>query len=457
MYRLLIADDEALEREGLEWIITRMMPETFHIIHASNGREAIQKADEYRPHIVMMDVQMPGIQGLDALKEIKAHNPTVKMVLVTAYEYFDYAQQALSLGVKEYLVKPAKRERIVSVLQRLMDEIKEERASRGEQLAIREKYLQLLPLAETELALAFMSDRTHGREVEAQRLAELLELSWQQGLALVIALKQADASNSTQAAEDRRKPIADTVRGLFSEQIKDRYRWIASPLLHEHIVIFLFAREGMEEDVLLQELRELGTALLKPLEQRCAIQASIGIGSIQTELEGMRRSYDEAVFASTYPSSWGRICAFANLQHPVQEEYKRQGERVSDEAASERSYVELAIKRIREEREQHTYNVVERAGAYIQERYQEELSLEEVAEQVHLNPHYFSKVFKQQTGETFIDYVTRLRIDKAKALILEGQFSLKEVCYMIGYKDPNYFSRVFKKVTGVTPTEYRTR
>jgi two-component system response regulator YesN len=118
--------------------------------------------------------------------------------------------------------------------------------------------------------------------------------------------------------------------------------------------------------------------------------------------------------------------------------------------------VEHAIKRIREEREQQTWNVVDRAAVYIVERYQEELSLEEVAEHVHLNPHYFSKVFKQQTGETFIDYVTRLRIDKAKALILDGQFSLKEVCYMVGYKDPNYFSRVFKKVTGVTPTEYRS-
>ena len=108
MYRLLIADDEALEREGLEWIITKMMPDTFEVIHADNGRTAIQKADEHRPHIVMMDVRMPGIQGLDALKEIKERHPLVKMVLVTAYEYFDYAQQALSLGVKEYLVKPAK-------------------------------------------------------------------------------------------------------------------------------------------------------------------------------------------------------------------------------------------------------------------------------------------------------------------------------------------------------------
>ncbi len=119
--------------------------------------------------------------------------------------------------------------------------------------------------------------------------------------------------------------------------------------------------------------------------------------------------------------------------------------------------MELAIKRIREEREQRTWSVLDSAITFIQEKFHEELSLEDVAEHVHLNPYYFSKVFKQQTGETFIDYVTRLRIERAKECIRDGQFSLKEVCYLVGYKDPNYFSRVFKKVTGVTPTEYRSQ
>ncbi|WP_308737691.1 AraC family transcriptional regulator [Paenibacillus sp. AR247] len=101
--------------------------------------------------------------------------------------------------------------------------------------------------------------------------------------------------------------------------------------------------------------------------------------------------------------------------------------------------------------------MLDRALLYIRGKFQEELSLEDVAEHVHLNPYYFSKVFKQQTGETFIDYVTRLRIDKAKELMKDGRYSMKEVCYQVGYKDPNYFSRVFKKVTGVTPSEYRVQ
>lgn len=107
MYRLLIADDEALEREGLEWIVQNMLPGQFEVIHAENGRMAIERAEEHRPQIVLMDVNMPGIQGLDALREIKRLLPETKMVLVTAYDYFSYAKEALTLGVKEYIVKPA--------------------------------------------------------------------------------------------------------------------------------------------------------------------------------------------------------------------------------------------------------------------------------------------------------------------------------------------------------------
>ncbi|MBG9735263.1 AraC family transcriptional regulator [Paenibacillus alvei] len=453
MYRLLIADDEALEREGLEWIITRMMPDTFEIIHADNGRVAIQKADEHRPHIVLMDVRMPGIQGLDALKEIKERNPLVKMVLITAYEYFDYAKQALSLGVKEYLVKPAKREQIVSILQRLVDEIKDERRKRDEQLAIRDKFFQLLPLAETELSLALMADQAY--MADALQLADILELSLDRGYAIVVAIKDMKSASGLQLAENWQLAV-DAVKNAVKEQIKDRFNWIASPIIHEHMAIFILDKETIQGEPMKEDVSGIGTEIINSLRRQCGLDVMIGVGTIQHHIEGIRRSYYEAVFASTCPNSWGSLCRFEDLQLAADNASWQPDDRYEHGTAAEGAYVEHAIKRIREEREQQTGNVVDRAAAYILDRYDEELSLEEVAEHVHLNPHYFSKVFKQQTGETFIDYVTRLRIDKAKVLILDGQYSLKEVCYMVGYKDPNYFSRVFKKVTGVTPTEYRS-
>jgi two-component system, response regulator YesN len=446
MYRLLIADDEALEREGIEWIVTRMMPNTFEIIHAENGRVAIKKADEFRPHIILMDIKMPGIQGLEALKEIKAQHPQTKMILVTAYEYFEYAKEALSLGAKEYLIKPAKRDQIVELLQRMVAEIDQEQRKRDEELEMRDKYFQLLPLAEAEMALVFMSDQVN--ETDVGSLADILGLSIDKGCALVLALPELRLTSEKELDTEKKK-IYETVKSLAKGFIKDRTGCVVSSMVHWHMVIFLLEKAHMKDEVLRDEALSLGTRLVETLHHQRSIDANVGIGSVRAGIEGIRRSYFEAVFASTYHKKWGSLCHFEDLSGFSMEE-----QREAAETASERTYVKLAIKRIREEREQRTWSVLDRAITFIQEKFHEDLSLEDVAEHIHLNSYYFSKVFKQQTGETFIDYVTRLRIERAKGFIRDRQFSLKEICYQVGYKDPNYFSRVFKKVTGVTPTEY---
>ena len=99
--------------------------------------------------------------------------------------------------------------------------------------------------------------------------------------------------------------------------------------------------------------------------------------------------------------------------------------------------------------------VVETAKSYIEANFNKNLSLEDVSRQVNISSYYLSRIFKETTGENFIDYLTNLRIERAKDLISKTQYSMKEICNMCGYSDPNYFSKSFKKNVGVTPTEYR--
>ena len=99
--------------------------------------------------------------------------------------------------------------------------------------------------------------------------------------------------------------------------------------------------------------------------------------------------------------------------------------------------------------------LVARAQTYIQENYHKDLSLDEVSRQMDLSPYYFSKLFKEVTGTNFVEYVTSIRIRRAKELLREGGWSMKQICQEIGYSDPNYFSRIFKKWTGQTPTEFK--
>ncbi len=102
-------------------------------------------------------------------------------------------------------------------------------------------------------------------------------------------------------------------------------------------------------------------------------------------------------------------------------------------------------------------NIVAKATHYLEEHYRRDISLDEVSREVNINPYYFSKRFKEETGVNFIDYLTGIRIKKAKELLADPALSIKEICTMSGYSDPNYFSRIFKKVENITPSDYREK
>ncbi|WP_169083360.1 response regulator [Paenibacillus sp. PL91] len=443
MYRLLIADDEALEREGLEWIIERMLPNTFQILHAENGRIAIERAEEHRPHIVLMDINMPGIQGLEAIREIKNKLPDTKFVMVTAYDYFAYAKEALSLGVKEYLIKPAKREQVVETLQQLIEELEQEKKKRSDELELRQKLSQLLPLAENELAMMFMLD--HITYTDIEQLSEWLSFPLSQGCAIVIAFPEP-------IKIDNKHKIYDTIRGFAKTNAATS---IVSSLIERHMAIFINKASSLTDAEWKETTTAFGEKLCAIAARQLEFEILIGIGQAHAGAEGLRKSYFEAVFASNYFEQCGNVCHFDELKQGIGQAASDQPRLPASAETIPEAYVLSAMQRIREQREQQTQTVLDRAKAYIQGRFSEDLSLEEAADFVHLNPHYFSKIFKQQVGTTFIDYVTALRIDKAKALMASGELSLKEVCFEVGYNDPNYFSRVFKKVTGVTPSDYR--
>ncbi|GJM68227.1 hypothetical protein HMSSN036_04430 [Paenibacillus macerans] len=234
MYRLLIADDEALEREGLELTVERAMPGVFRFMHAGNGRMAIECAEEHRPHIAMLDINMPGIGGLEALRELKERLPDTRFVLVTAYDYFAYAREALSLGVKEYILKPAKREMVVGTLKRLIDEIEREKRGRKEELELRHKISQLMPLAENELALMLMVDQTV--DSSASQLSEWLDFRLDRGCAIVAAFE-------SYTDEQDKKKIYDHFRSYVKTHGPDS---LVSSLIDHHIAVFCESRPPPE-------------------------------------------------------------------------------------------------------------------------------------------------------------------------------------------------------------------
>ena len=117
--------------------------------------------------------------------------------------------------------------------------------------------------------------------------------------------------------------------------------------------------------------------------------------------------------------------------------------------------IQEAGRNVATKKEKSSNSIVARAKEYIKNHYNKDISLDDVSREVNISPYYFSKLFKDETGENFIEYVTSIRMERAKELLENSGMSMKEICVEIGYADANYFSRTFKKNVGVTPTEYK--
>lgn len=134
-----IVDDEPIEAKALEWILKEAFPE-LTVYQETSGRKILELAEFHKPDLLIADIQMPGINGLDLIHELKDSFPKMKVILVSAYEEFEYAQRAIQLEVKHYLVKPAGREEIVRTVRSTLEECRRERKVRTEHILNRERF-----------------------------------------------------------------------------------------------------------------------------------------------------------------------------------------------------------------------------------------------------------------------------------------------------------------------------
>nr|WP_316045923.1 response regulator [Planococcus glaciei] len=129
MVKLLIVDDEPIERDGMQAILQKNYPD-FEFRQAKNGKLAVEIAEDWNPDWIFMDIMMPGMTGLEAIEQIQRSNEEVQFVMVTAFDMFDYARQAIKLGVKDYLLKPSKASEIVATVGKLLEQQRQKSRSR---------------------------------------------------------------------------------------------------------------------------------------------------------------------------------------------------------------------------------------------------------------------------------------------------------------------------------------
>lgn len=527
MYKILLADDEGIVIESLKFMIEKELGANCEIRSAKTGRSVIELAENFRPDIAFMDIQMPGINGIDAMREIRKANSNIIFIVMTAYDKFDYAREAINLGVLEYLNKPAEREKIIDVLSRATSIIDEERRKRSEDLLIKEKMETVVPIIQNGLISNFLF-REHFDE-DISNYKSLLEIEDNYGYMVVIIAGREQIGNHMTGAV----AAGITIQNIYQEIrpiIESYVPGIIGFVMANKIPVLITKSSAGFEYEERTEMIEKARALARKLAERFDINFRIGIGSVKPLTE-MAESYNEAI--SVLIETTSRVAHIDDIpigckyeeDYPIDIE-KRLFEvlekgRVSETVAvandffdwmeeSQQNHIddvklkvlEFVLKaeslayinannmyhfrsrtnymsdvmamndfsllrawfvdkfnesasNISKKSENRSESVVERAKKYIQENFRKDISLEDVSQKVDISSYYFSKVFKEETGENFIEFLTKLRMEEAKRLLEESDLSIKEVCSEVGYSDPNYFSRNFKKYAGITPTEAR--
>lgn len=526
MYRILIADDEGIVLESLRSIITKNFDDC-EVETAKSGRAAIELSEVFHPDIVLMDIQMPGINGIEAMKEIRKFNSIAKFYILSAYDKFDYAQDAISLGVERYVMKPVTKGAVIELVEEGRAKVDEMRRVRSDQLKVQEKLETIIPVVENGFVSGMLLQDDWQ---DAGYYKQLLEMK--EDHAYVMLITFGSEENGVMVSS-----VGDSVQAqhFYPELravVKSFLRCVIGQVMSDRVVVVVpMVASELDYEGRIRVI-EQARAIVTRLHERLELTFRAGIGRTR-KLEELRASYREAfqalrdadgsvvhindvVSRGNYEGNFP-----ADLEHRMFQMLTRGDTRQMNESAnsffdwmtvhfpqsrdnirlkvleyvldaeknafrtgavnygfelrenyltevmSMENYEQLrewfiskmdaACQSIHDRKKTQSGTVVEKAKAYIRENFRREISLDDVSREVNVSPYYFSKLFKEESGENFIEYLTRLRIEEAKRALEQQDMSIKEVGIRVGYADPNYFSRIFKKQTGMTPREYRDR
>jgi two-component system response regulator YesN len=482
---IIIVDDEIIERKAMKKFIEESFSHIKVVGEAANGRVAIEQAKEHKPDVMIMDIHMPGIDGLKAIRQILLELPKTKFIMVSAYNSFDYAKEAMKQGVKEYILKPSNKQETLEAILRVENEIQQEKQ---------------------------LEEQSNQQLIETQKLAKQH---------IIKAIIQNEQTTEIESLYQKNFPTANmsffqvftpSQPELISNLLKEKaaFPYIEKELGDKLAVLFITDKKSTHH------AKADALTLARTMSQELPISTTIGIGSPFAHLDKLSISYQQALLASAqltkeanvsygYPLTeenvedgtliklekslineiqagrleqandyfhlyydyLGKETDEKNIIHilgewgiRLKQSLENQGINVRDipilDAKTKGDFLEL-IRQFCEKiiLQKEGNDSITLAKNYIHTHYQKSFSLEDVAAYVDLTPTYFTKMFKEQTKRTFIDYVTDVRIEKSRELLLHTKLSLKEIAYEVGYKDPNYFSRVFKKWTNQSPKQYR--
>lgn len=423
MIKVLVVDDEKLERKSIQSIISNRYNDEIKLFEAKNGREAIQICDMEKPDIVITDIKMPGIDGIQVIKKIKSFLPNTYFLILTAYDYFDFAKEAIECGVKEYILKPFDREELLKKIDYALKYINIERENLKNQVEIEEKMGNFIPVLESELIYCIVNDNLNSIEYESYM--GYLGVNFKKGYCIVARMDE----SQNQYEKKLKMKIGDYLK----EAISRTDRLVCSYKFVEHLTFFIDCDENLTDHEIIENSINISKSMVYEVRKRFNTSAVIGIGSIYNTIESMHASYSEACKCVEIKQNNLDVIHYNDLD-------KKDSNRL-----------------IGSENKVQYKEIFSRVINYISENYNKDISLEKTAKRFNLSSYYFSRTFREIFGITFSEKLTSIRMNRAKELLDEEDSNVKDVCYEVGYNDPNYFSKAFKKCVGMNPSEYKNK
>jgi two-component system response regulator YesN len=490
MYKILIVDDEIIERRGLKKILEKQFKELIEIDLAENGKIAIEKVKIFLPDIIFMDIKMPGLNGIETMKEIRKDFPNVNVVIVSAFDSFKYAKEAININAYEYLLKPVKRKDIIRCVDRLI-KFDDEKSKNIE----RREFIEGVNLKSISLIKQNLFDYIISNKIKKIKEVEELKMdiiNFNRGVSVIIETKNSKenllkfiqlflekeyGNYLLRKMNDLFVCFIECSDKSYNNNFKNLYINILNQFGIE--VKIVFSEYGSIDQINsayqnnLKKIYNLESGNKKniyPIKLENELIEKINLNILEESIEILNNIF---IWTNKYIDSDNMKLRYlteleilinrllfeklndVGILKPIDQIESSDIGNIILMKNSIKKKLLFYIEKVLSSNNSNIEDIINNAKLFISNNYMKDITLDMVASEICISTYYFSKLFKKETGINFIDYLTKERIDNAKYLIRNSSKSIKQISSEVGYNDSNYFSRVFKKHTGYSPSIYK--
>lgn len=536
--KVFLVEDEMVIRRGIKNSIDWEKEGYIFCGEASDGELAYPMIIKEKPDILITDIRMPFMDGLELCKLVKKELPNIKILILSGYDEFDYAKEAIRLGVTEYLLKPISSGKLLEALNGVSESIRREKEDK-------------------DLVRKYMEEMRENTEHEKQKffeqmiagnlsMADALETGKKYEMNLSAGMYNLLLFRFTLGEENRKSGELLGEAEYAIEKLTERLEYVFE--FQRGVEGWAFLLMADNEEQMSERVKELSKDLEEIMKNYSTIAYFGGIGQPVARLRELEESFREAerALAARFTMELNRIISVEDIrmaqnvdtlddieitsfgeiektrtmlekflnngaedeidefvdvyinelpeenlksvlmrQYIIMDAYivmmsfceKIEGIEGEMQAQSEelknsmktiqtleeiKNYIRMLLKKIIGVRDtisgRRYSDIIEIAKDQIRKTYMsDEISLNTIAAEVGMSPSYFSSIFSKEMGKTFVEYLTEIRMDRAKELLMCKSMKISEIGYEVGYKDPHYFSYIFKKTQNCTPKEFRAR